>query len=442
MTARLSVLLLFLAVGAGCDRAGIEPLQPQLTIESPDLSEILAGPELTLRVRAAGSGRIASLRIGERLATRSGDSFSATLNVTRGLNAIPLVALDADGEQVLADTAYALFINPVTELQTPPTGLEGGGGLSLTSLDVDRLLMAGGEPPAGDAKAPATLLRASGELLFVENEAELLTARYNHSATLLPDGSVLLLGGATRRVPRSPDEFVATAEIITPGRSTSERVLFLGDGTPPRRSGHVTRLVEADGEILLFLVGGLVPGTPPSPSQTVDVLRYVPGGVPRLAVLTPPGGAGDLPELPDPVLLDLTSSPDGNALSLLYGLGPSDDVASRLTWMPPGPPSYPVGLSTSEAPGLLGGRTRAASAALPGGLFLVSGGQDDAGATLASVEAVAPAAGQSFTLPTAGSLIRPRSGHAATSLGPGRMIVIGGYNEAGFPILEPEIITL
>ena len=437
---RLLVLILILVGAAGCDRAAVEPLRPSLVVESPDLGEILPGSELTLRVRAGGSGQIAAVEIGGEPAERSGDAYTATLRVSRGLTAIPLAAFDASGSQIVADTAYALFADPVTVQRAAPEGLDGGGALTVTALSPDRLLLAGGEPPAGDPRAPATLLRASGELLFVEAVTELGVARYNHTATLMPDGTVLLLGGATRRRPRSRGEFVTTAEQVTPGLAASVDVQVVGE--LPLRSGHVTRRVDVDGEVLLFLIGGVVPGEPPVPSRTLDVLRYVPSSVPRLVVLTPPGGSGELPKLPAPLLLDLTSSPDGRAASVLLGLGPGADVATRLSWAPPGPPAFPVGVSMTEAAPLIEGRTEAASAALPEGLFLVAGGRDGAGATLGSVEAVVPAAGRAFALPPAGALGLPRSGHGATSLGPGRMIVIGGYSEAGFPLLAPEITTL
>ena len=441
MISRLALALVLLVAVGGCDRDGVEPLRPGFTVQSPNLDAVLTEPDLTLSVRADGSGQITAVRIAGQDAQRDGDLFSASLTLKRGLTAIPIEGLGDDGERVLADTAYALFALPQTELLPTPPGLTGGGALTLTTLPDGRVLVAGGEPADGASRADATLLRTVGGLLGVDGTISLREARYNHSATLLPDGSVLLIGGSRERRPRTRGDFAQTVERIVPGQTVSQAVPFTGGA--PQRSGHVARLVEVDGEWILYLIGGVVPGEPPLTTPTVDVLRFEPGSEPRLTTLSPPGGAGTLPELPAPILLDLRSAPSGNAASALYGLGPSEPAAARLTWAPPGPANYPVGLRVQDlASPLATPRTNAASAALPGGLFLVSGGQDESGAALGSVEALAPAAGRAFAFDAAGALRRGRFGHAATSLGPGRMLTLGGYDDEGFPVLAPEITTL
>ena len=441
MTARLPLAVLLLAL-AGCDRAGIDPVETGLVVQSPDLGEVLTQSDVTLRVRARGDGDVVRVEVAGQDARVEGDAFAADLQLARGLTAIPLDGFDADGALVVTDTAYALRAEPSTE----PAALEGvgGGALTATALSGGDVLLAGGEPPPGADRAGATLVQTVEGRLVAARTGPLQSARLGHTATRLPDGTVLLLGGATRRTPRAPADFLQSAELVRLDPALSSRAVLI-EGDLTQRAGHVTRLVEVDGAWYLFLIGGLVPSSPPTTLPTVDVVRFEPGSSPRLVVLTPRGGAGDEPRFraPDPLLLDVRAAPTGEAASLLYGLDGAGALAAALTWSPPGPPAYPVGLDVADgAPPLATARTGAAGAALSGGLFLVSGGRTDAGAALASIEAVAPAAGRTFDLGAAAGLTRARADHAATSLGPGRMLTIGGYDGGGVALLDPEITTL
>lgn len=87
-------------------------------------------------------------------------------------------------------------------------------GHTLTLLPDGRVLAAGGEDPMGDNY----LLYSSTEIFDPETNTwspgpELSQPRSSHSATLMPDGSILLAGGISQEGERYP---IASTEFITP----------------------------------------------------------------------------------------------------------------------------------------------------------------------------------------------------------------------------------
>ena len=440
----LAAGLLATALG-GCDRQFPNPPAATLTIVSPDLGEVQTESEITLRLAAQPGSGIASVEVAGEPALPDGDGFTATVTLAPGLTTLALDGFDADGERVVRDSAVVLRAAPQTVSVPAPTGVDASGSLTATLLPSGQVLVAGGQPLLGGAPS-AALLTAGTNALFATATIPLRGPRQAHSATLVPErDAVLLVGGATTSVPQAPSDLVATAELVVPSQGLSLDVPI--EGGTIRRAGHQARAVTVDGTLYLYLVGGRVAGNPPSPGRGVDVLRYepgdddAPGG--RLVVLSPEGGAGELPGLPRPVLLGDASAPDGTGTALLYGLASDGGAVRRLRWAPPATPVYPVGLSvTDDAPPLGTARTAAAGAAAGNGLFVVSGGRGADGATLGSVEAVVPSLGRVFRLDAAGGLRTPRSGHAATILGDGRILTLGGVTGTNTSILAPELTTL
>ena len=112
--------------------------------------------------------------------------------------------------------------SPTSEVFNPETGewtVTGAMavrryGHTLTLLPDGRVLAAGGEDPMGDDY----LLYATTEVFDPDTNTwspgpELAQPRSSHSATLMPDGSVLLAGGISQEGERYP---VASTEFITP----------------------------------------------------------------------------------------------------------------------------------------------------------------------------------------------------------------------------------
>lgn len=152
-------------------------------------------------------------------------------------------------DQVLTSSAeiYDPDANAWTQLAPLP---EARAFHSATLLVDGRVLVVGGDSPAGIGSTAAVFDPVTG----VWASVPMLEARKRHTATLLPDGRVLIAGG------QGPGGFLATAELFDPATDTfapaatlpeprvDHAAEALGDGTP----GPGPRVVVSGG----FVVSG------------------------------------------------------------------------------------------------------------------------------------------------------------------------------------------
>lgn len=251
-------------------------------------------------------------------------------------------------------------------------------------------------------------------LLFAEYSAELYdpakgtwtrtgdmdTARKYHTATLLSDGKVLVVGGSDK-LGRS----LAGAEIYDPATGKWRGLRTMHDG----RWGHAAVLLPT-GKVLIS--GGVLDGTPANPyaagSELFDPLTENWSSAGRMVV---PRSSHSATLLPSGKVLAAGGAGAGNATELF-------DPATG-TW-------------TAAAP-MISGRFEHTATLLPTGQVLAAGGRDEDG-LLGSAELYDAASGQ-WTAGT--SLLKPRRGHAATLLTDGRLLVsAGGDDDALMPSAE------
>jgi len=305
-----------------------------------------------------------------------------------------VATLLVDGASVGASTTYTfapMFFNQTIaatfSLLPPGPGPADRSGHSATSLTPGRTLVAGGS--TGTTAALASTLIHDASTGTWHAAGGLLQARTLHTATRLPDGTVLVVGG------RHASTNLAEAERYDPATDRWTPTGSLSHA----RAGHTATLLP-DGTVLV--AGG----------------RGAAGGVLVAERYDPTRGtwqpvAGQLAA----TRADHTATllPDGRVL-LVGGLGSAGALATAELFDPG------TGTWVSTSGPLTEARKAHTATLLADGTVLVVGGEGEAGA-LASAERFDPATG---TWSITGSLAAARAGHQATLLASGRVLVSGG----------------
>ncbi|MFZ5876513.1 MAG: kelch repeat-containing protein [Nitrospirota bacterium] len=223
------------------------------------------------------------------------------------------------------------------------------------------------------------------------------TARSEHTATLLPNGRVLVAGGYN-----SNDGYLASAELYDPATGTFSPTWSMGTA----RSGPSATML-LNGKVLV--IGGVFAGggynasaelyDPAtgtfSPTASLGTARFT-----HTATLLPNGQV---------LVAGGCCSPGALASAELY------DPASG-TFSPTGPMGTARRIHTATL--------------LPNGQVLVAGGADSGGGSLASAELYDPASG---TFSPTGSMGGIRYAHVATLLPSGMVLVAGGNDTSTYP---------
>jgi hypothetical protein len=270
-------------------------------------------------------------------------------------------------------------------------------GHTATLLPDDRVLIVGGYGEGATALASAELFDPATETF--SPTGSLITARSGHTAILLPTGAILVIGGyGTRAYPN-----LAPAELYDPATGT-----FKAAGTYVGRGGCdfcAPSVLLHDGTVLF-------PGQ--SPAQLYDPVSdsFSPSGAMSMELSA-------AATLMNGQVLFAGGEPIGRtARAELYNPAthtfvPTADMMSRRVWH--------------------------TLSALPDGTVLAAGGETDScssnacvfAGSVATAELYRPSAG---TFVSTGSLTIAREGHTATLLADGRVLMTGGTSYGGIGI--------
>jgi hypothetical protein len=472
-------------------RAAGPVLQPRMLHSATALGDgtvlIAGGTETT-----SGGALLASTELfdpgSERFLPGSSMIASRTSHAALGL---------PDGSVLIAG------YSPEVELRSPGgsfslVGMLGWAGERIAGapLPMGRALVAGGRDIA-QADAPVALATLYDGGLAAQ--ALMKEARSEHTATALPDGSVLVAGGSQGPVqassPTASTErfvgsgFVSSASMVKPRAlhtatllSGGASVLVAGgiaDGSaelydvatgafsllasvaPEGVNAHAATLL-ADGRVLL--TGGLksdgISSTAVLFDPTTQAFSYATtdARAAHTATLLPSGEllvaggslAGQSAATPTASLFDPETrafTPVAPMATQRLGhtatLTGDGRVVISGGWPDanvPLPPTPSVeawnGAAFVGAGQLVAGRVFHSATPLAKGGILIAGGRD-ASEALASAEIYDPATGASRS--TAGSMLHARSGHAGVRLSSGRVLLVGGHDASGVPVPAAEI---
>jgi WD40 repeat protein len=220
--------------------------------------------------------------------------------------------------------------------------------------------------------------------------------RAAHTATLLPDGNVLIAGGF--REEGTAEIAIASAEIYSPETNTFTPTGDLNEA----RSGH-TATVLPDGKVLIVGGWGVRQRT-----ATAELYDPQTGTFTVTASMLGPRAG-----------MTATLLQDGRVL-----IAGGDSARNSFQWVAE---IYDPGTNTFTPAGSLNsGRFAHTATLLKDGAVLVVGGSSGDDGVLSSAEIYDPTTGQ-FTF--TGSLSQVRYKHAAVLLPDGNVLVLGGSNQ-------------
>ena len=455
-SSRAGLVLLLIISATGCDRPFVPPAPPEVSLLSPPVDEVTGRPESEFVVEVSSYRDIVRVTLNGTEMTRFDVRFEERNQISRwtsrgvlgdGLNPIAIRAEDVEGV-VGTDTAYVPYVWLRPQIGAALPFVEARGGHSATTLNTGNILVVGG---ARSSTAPASddaFLVSSTGTSITKLPGQLRHARAGHTATLLPDGRVLILGGS------SSDEiitfaegisgFVEPAEVYDPSEDLFSEVPVVTD-FPIRRAGHTTILLSPSSstpQLLLFGGSGdLRYGANPRWGIRDEVRRFVF----RDDTLFASGSRFGIPVEPisGHVTVPLEVDNDGFGRYVNWGsffppnssdIDLVDDVAIELRFAGDGLEERPL-------PRFRESRTRHAATSLAGGLVAIIGGrQFRTSSGLSSMELYVDAARRIYPFPPTSSLLQERWAHTATKLANGRILVLGGFSAGGFASKTTEIL--
>lgn len=342
-----------------------------------------------------------------------------------------------------AFAAVALAQSPGT-FTTTGSMLTPRFGHTATLLPDGRVLIAGGcadqlgKPPFCKAATPTAELYDPTTGTFTAT-GNMTTARWNHTATLLPDGLVLIAAG---RGDGGSEDNLASAELYDPltGMFTAT-----GNMTMPSAHDKNTATLLSDGRVLITgccsraeiydpSTGAFTPAAGSTQPPSFATATLLPTGEVLLA-------SAFFPELYDPASASFSPTGALNAFCTQAALLANGTVLTAGGNDDPGPSAaafvYDPSAANFNATGkMTAPRANFSITALPDGRALIAGGSTWTGFTLpggqpamaytcclASAELYDPSVGI-FT--ATGSMTAVRGGHTATLLNSGEVLIAGG----------------
>ncbi len=250
-----SLLLLFGGLLLSCERPLVEESPPMIEVLAPDFDEVFVDDQVVLRVKASSFRDVTRLEIGPLPMNynQTRDEWEALLQLVPGPNIVAITATD-EGNISRTDTLYAIYM-PHNYVQGPQLETPVGHHASAITLLGTVWTFGGTRSENGPALDIVQQLPFGNDRFSGPEGSNMLTARLGHTATRLPDGRILLLGGSSTGQPEELSDLVATAEIFDPSAGTFIDVPFT-DGNPIQRTFHTAVVRSVAGNTFVEVLGG------------------------------------------------------------------------------------------------------------------------------------------------------------------------------------------
>ncbi len=416
--------LALLIVLAACERPFVEVGQPNVVIVAPDLSLVQLESLVELKVRAASFRSIDAVAVnGTAMQYFSNERvWALSINLRRGVNELIFDTSDIEGIST-ADTAYALFL-PVQHVANSPALPSPRGGHTTTRLFNNDIVVIGGVSHVdGPAHSTLFFIPHLGSI-FSGSTAELSHARTGHTATLMSDGRVLVVGGSRSGSVVSVADLVETPEAYDPATQTFQDWVVVGQ--PIRRTHHVAVFRRTgDGEFL-DLHGGLGDtryGNDPFLGIRPDLRSFRIGN----DTLWAENSLATAPYLGDAIY--------GHTLNRIQ-IGPYYVFGARFESNFEQETSFsfeftPQGARIGDASPLHIPRTHHAAAPVLNNLLVLTGGRQHSTADIVmDTELYSQRSGASYRLARRAPILS-RFGHTATTVGTSQVLILGGFGPDG-----------
>lgn len=437
------ILILILAVCplSGCDRDFGGGPQPVVEVVEPDLTMVQSEAEIDVTLR------VDSPRDIDRV-TVSGHDFSFDETTSTWMGSVPLetgfnllhVRSFIDDDQPVADTLNAFRTDVSIE---DPGGLflpDDRGGHAVVRTPDDRLILVGGAMAPGGPGTFDILTLEPGQDRFRFIVSHLFANRVGHTLVALPDGRVLIAGGGIRGNIQGADELVEFVEIFDPADESFSVAPLTG--APIRRMYHTANLRQVGDRLILDLIGGRgdIRYTPEPEVGIRRDLRSFEFRNDSLFAIHPAVGPF-IEQIAGHSLTPLdaatTSPPERYLISGMTFGDTLEPVALTIDF------ASAVGIDIRDAAVADPGTIRHAAAPIEEGVVALFGGRgEDPADTYNGIRIYSEAGDAWFSVDSAELVNFPaRYGHTATTIGPGRILVLGGFDATGAALSEPRIVT-
>ncbi len=433
-----ALYLMVMLVAVACERPFVPPLEPLITIVEPsDPDALRFRPFVEVRVEASSFRDINRVEIDGVPADFDSlnGNWQTVVTLSPGVNEFNVTAFDVEDFEGSRTLSLA-YIDPRYDTNAPtlpaPWRL---GGHTATLLNDGSVLVTGGAPGEfQDAVDRAFLLPPDGTA-FELLPAAMNSPRYGHTATLLPDGRVLLLGGSTTAASLLVSQLVTSAEIYDPVSREFSEVIF--DGAPLQRMEHVTFLSRSPTALLIDVYGGLGED-PVEQTDDLNILASIQSFRLDDNTLTTFTSFSDSQLLPAfGMASSVTSEADPT------GSGMDRYVVTGSSFLDSGARNVNFSIDFAQAPirvtilsELRTSRLQHAAAALAPGIVGVFGGFQGARQNATSSTEIFVERSNRFSTLDSQVSTRRRFAHTATKLDSERILILGGFSENGTAISE------